>query len=176
MKQFLLHHQTFSTMNTNKMKLTTIRLNRLRTQGYTCQSDEELSSLAFGNRFAYRACVILLIPGVVLANIPLLLIMMFFAFLGVVLPNHPFDYIYNHLLSKRMKKPQLPPRSVQLKFTCSLATLWIGATAYLFYIELMLAGYILGGLLIGTALLVSTIDLCIPSMIYNSLFLKRVRA
>ena len=158
------------------MKLTTIRLNRLRTQGYTHQSDEELSSLAFGNRFTYRACVILLIPGVVLANIPLLLIMMFFAFLGVVFPNHPLDYIYNHLLNKRMKKPQLPPRSMQLNFTCSLATPWIGATAYLYYSELMLAGYILGGMLIGTALLISTIDLCIPSMIYNALFLKRVKA
>ena len=161
-------------MKTNTVKLTTVRLGRLRAQGYLSQSDEELSNLAFGNRFAYRACVTILIFGVALANIPLLAIMMFIAFMGVVLPNHPFDYVYNHLLSKRMKKPQLPPRSAQLKFACMLATPWIGVIIYLFHNDMLLAGYIVGSMLIGTALLVATIDFCIPSVIYNALYKRQI--
>ena len=33
-------------------------------------------------------------------------------------------------------------------------------------------GYVLGGALTSTAVLVSTTDICIPSMIYNALFLR----
>ena len=148
----------------------------MRVQGYSSLSDAELTDLAFGNRFAYRLCAAVLVVGVATANIEVLLGMMLIAFMGVVLPNHPFDYIYNHLLSKWMKKPQLPSRSRQLKFACMLATPWIGATTYLFFNELMLPGYILGSLLAGTATLVGTTDLCIPSLIYNAIFRIRINA
>ena len=163
-------------MTTNRSNLSSLspkRVKRIREQGYFHQSESELASLAFGNRFAYRLCTTLLIPGVVLADIPVLSLMMAIAFLGVVLPYHPFDYIYNHVLSERMGKPQLPPRSKQLKFACTVATLWIATTIFMFYAGQMVAAYVLGGMLIAVALLVSTIDLCIPSVIYNTLFERR---
>ena len=156
-------------MKTEK-KLSPKRINYVREQGYVSQCDEEIRQLAFGNRFAYRLCVTLLIPGVLFANIPTLSVMLLVAILGVALPNHPFDYIYNGLLSKRMGKPKLPKRSKQLKFACSLATAFIGATIILFYHNFMLSGYIVGGSLIAVASLVSTIDVCIPSKIYNAIF------
>ena len=162
-------------MKKNEIKLTTTRLNRFRVQGFTSQSNCELNEMAFGIRFAYRACVSVLLVGVSLANIPLLSIMMVIAIGGAVLPNHPFDYVYNYVLSKWMKKPQLPARSAQLKFSCSIAALWIGATIYSFYSGNMLTGYLLGGTLIVVASLLSTIDLCIPSIIYNALFGKNTR-
>ena len=146
------------------------RIRRIRTQGYLQQSDQEISALAFGNRFAYRLCTAILAIGVATANIPLLSVMMTIAFLGVVLPNHPFDYIYNHWLRHQLNKPKLPPRSKQLKFACTMATTMIGITIYLFANEMMLAGYLFGGHLIIVASLVSTIDYCIPSIVYNSIF------
>ena len=91
-------------MKTNK--LTTARINRIREQGYTCHTENQINGLAFGNRFAYRACVSILIAGVALANIPILSGMMAIAFFGVVLPYHPFDYFYNHVLSKRMNNDE----------------------------------------------------------------------
>ena len=157
-------------MTTNKQILSERRIRRIRTQGYKQKSKQEISDLAFGNRFAYQVCTALLTLGVVLADIPILSLMMTIAFLGVILNYHPFDYIYNHVISERLGKPKLPPRSPQLKFACAIATAWIGTTIYLFYHEYMLAGYIMGALLITIALLVSTIDLCIPSVIYNALF------
>jgi len=92
------------------------------------------------------------------------------AFLGVILPYHPFDYIYNHLLRGMLGKPKLPPRSKQLKFACVVATLWLIVTTYLFYAGLATAGYVVGGLLVSVAFIVSTTDFCIPSMIYNFIF------
>jgi hypothetical protein len=156
----------------NQNQLSEKRIYRIREQGYIFQTDAEIRELAYGNRFAYRICVTLVIFGVAFANIPVLSIMMAVAFLGLVLPNHPFDYIYNLVLCKKMNKPELPPRSRQLKFACAIATLFLGLTIYMFYSGYAIWGYIIGGSLTGVAALVSTIDLCIPSKIYNALFIN----
>ena len=162
--------------NSTQTGLSETRISRIREQGYVCHTDAEIKDLAFGNRFAYRLCTTMLIFGVAFANIPLLSVMMVIAFFGVILPNHPFDYIYNLVLSKRMNKPKLPPRSNQLKFACSIATLWIGGTIYMFYSGLTNWGFILGASLIVVATLVGTIDFCIPSKIYNAIFLRNAKA
>lgn len=150
------------------------RLYSIRTQGYCGYNDTGLSELAFGNRFAYFICSSFLLIGVVSANIPILSIMMVIAFFGIILPNHPFDYIYNNFLSKSLNKPKLPHRSKQLKFACTIATLWLLATIYLFYTGNTILGYIFGGILFSIAFLVSTTDICIPSLIYNFLFKYKV--
>lgn len=155
-------------MKSSKSKLSSTRINRIRDQGYQNYSDQQISELAFGNRFAYQLCTTLLFVGVLLCNIPILGTIMAIAFLGVVLPNHPFDYIYNYFLAKRMNKPQLPPRSMQLKFACSNATLLIGLTIYFAQNNMMTIATILGFSLVGVAVLVATIDLCIPSIIFNA--------
>ena len=158
--------------NSNQNQLSEKRIYYIREQGYIRQTDAEINELAFGNRFAYRICVTLVLFGVVSSYIPLLSAMMLIAFLGLVLPYHPFDYFYNLVLRKWMNKPELPPRSKQLKFACMTATLFLGLTIYMFYSGYAILGYIIGGALIGVAALVSTIDLCIPSKIYNALFNK----
>jgi hypothetical protein len=150
-----------------------VREARLREQGYQNQSVTELSQIAFGIRFAYRLCNFFLIIGVVTQNLWVLGAMATVAFSSIMLPYHPFDYIYNHLLSKPMNRPLIPPRSKQLKFACGLATSFILITMYLFAAGHTLAGYLVGGQLILVAALVGTIDLCIPSIIYNYFFGKR---
>jgi len=157
-------------MKNYEKSLSPQRLYRIREQGYSIQTDKELSELAFGNRFAYILCTTILLVGVTTANIPLLIIMNIIALLGVLLPNHPFDYIYNLLISKLLSKPTLPPRSAQLQFSCSVATIWITATILLFHVEMMVAGYVMGATLILIAALLSTLDLCIPSIMYNKIF------
>lgn len=150
------------------------RIHWLKVQGYCNFKDDELSKLAFGNRFAYILCSSVLLIGIATSNIPLLSIMFFIAISGILLPYHPFDYIYNGLLSNLMNKPKLPPRSKQLKFACIIATFGIGSTIFLFYTGFDLAGYITGGLLFFVAFLVSTTDICIPSIIYNFIFKVKI--
>ncbi len=159
----------------NNSILSDKRLKRLRVQGFINQSDQKLSQMAFGIRFAYRVCTAILIVGVLTKSIVVFSAMCSIAFLGATLPNHPFDYLYNHFLSKRMGKPQLPPRAPQLKFACSIATLWLGTIVYLMSAGSITAACVLAILFVFVAGLLSTTDICIPSIIYNS-FPKRIRA
>lgn len=102
-------------------------------------------------------------------NIPILSAVMFTAFLGVILPNHPIDYVYNYGLRQLFSLPELPPRTPQVKFACGIATVWLGITILFFWYGLFSLAIIWGSVLIIIAGLVSTTDICIPSMIYNRL-------
>jgi hypothetical protein len=161
-------------MNSSHPSLAKFTPHRLRIQGYKNYTNSDLGKLAFGNRFAFLICSTILAIGVITANIPILSAVMVIAFFGIVLPYHPFDYIYNHIIRKSKDLPKLPPRSTQLKFACILATVWLAATIYLFYSGLFVAGYIAGGLLFFVAFLVSITDICIPSIIYNYIFRVKV--
>ena len=169
----LLNKLIFRIMQSEKNMLSATRLNYLRDQGYTVQSNKELSNMAFGIRFPYRLCVIILITAIATQSIALFAAMTVLAFLGVVLPNHPFDYIYNYILSGWMDKPRIPARSVQLKFACSIATSWLVAVDYLLYSGATTAGLIMAAVLVLVAMFPSVIDLCIPSLIYKTLFLNK---
>ena len=77
------------------------------------------------------------------------------------------------MLSKRMNKPKLLARSNQLKFACTIATAWLVTVVYLMSINSITAGLVMAGALVAIAALPSTIDLCVPSVIYNVLFKKK---
>lgn len=150
------------------------RLKRLKVQGYCNRTDSEISEFSFGNRFAYIICSTILLIGLITTNTTILLTLMMIAFLGIILPNHPFDYIYNFILASKMNKPKLPSRSRQLKFACTIATIGLGLTVYLFYAGYLTAAYILGVTLLFVASLVSITDICIPSIIYNFIFKVKI--
>jgi hypothetical protein len=147
------------------------RISRIKVQGYDSGfTDEEISVHAVGNRFAFQLCTLLFTTGLILTNTTILTIAAVVAFLSVILPYHVFDYLYNYSVRHWFNRPKLPRRTAQAKFACGLAALWIAAIIYLFYSSLFVWGYVLGGVLFVVAILVSTLDICIPSMIYNTLF------
>ena len=63
-----------------------------------------------------------------------------------------------------------PKRRAQTRFACGVGAVWLVATALAFQSGALIVGYSLGVALTGSAVLVSTTDICIPSMIYNVLF------
>lgn len=154
----------------SKTELSIKRLFRLREQGYLNQTNQELNELAFGHRFAFQVCTLILFIGVITANIYVLSFIATIAALAIILPYHPFDYIYNGLLRRKLNKPKLPTRSIQLKFACGVAASCLISVIFLFHGGMLVGGYALGGILCITAFLVSSTDLCIPSKIYNFLF------
>jgi hypothetical protein len=168
-------------MNTQKQLKTNclispVRISRIKEQGYdTGFTDEEISGHAAGNRFAYQMCTLLFTTGLIFTSIPILTVTAIIAFSTVFLPHHFFDYFYNSIIRHWFNRPVLPKRSNQAKFACGIAAIWLGVIIYLFYNSLFAWGYVLGGILFLTALLVSTIDFCIPSVIYNKLFHKKKR-
>jgi hypothetical protein len=149
------------------------RRKRLETQGYARFTDSELNEFKFGIRFAYYLCGSIVVVGLLMSNLKILTIAMIIAFFGTLPPNHPFDYLYNYVIRHLIHKPKLPPRTNQGRFACGIASVWLGLVIYLFYIGLNLWGYIAGGVLVSSAFLVSTLDICIPSMIYNFLFVRK---
>jgi hypothetical protein len=145
---------------------------RLETQGYVGLSDEQLTAYRFGIRFAYGACVTLTAMGLLFTSTPILMVALSIAFMAVWLPYHPFDYLYNFGLRHLMNRPKIPVRTNQGKFACGIASVWLGAIIYLFSYHQFLWGYVLGSVLLIVGTLVTTTDICIPSMIYNFLFSK----
>ena len=89
-------------MKKNRTLISPARIRRLKVQGYCNYSDADIAEFSFGNRFAYILCSSILLIGVVTSNIPILAVMMIIALFGVILPFHPFDYVYNYVLAPRM--------------------------------------------------------------------------
>ena len=84
------------------------------------------------------------------------------------------DYVYNYGVRHLLGKPKTPPRANQGRFACIMATTMLLAILYLMSIGNLVAAYIVGGVLVGTAVLVTFIDFCIPSVIYNYVFTKKI--
>lgn len=162
-------------MKNHNYIITPVRRKRLEAQGYNGFTDSELNDFKFGIRFAYYICGLLVILGLLLTNLEILTVAMIIAFLGTMPPYHPFDYMYNYVIRHLINKPKMPPRSDQGRFACGIATVWLGGIIYLFYVGLNVWGYIAGGILVSISTLVSTMDICIPSMIYNFFLKKKIK-
>jgi hypothetical protein len=166
------HKQTVAT-STNL--LSPFRISCIKQQGYDKGfTDREISEHSIGNRFAYQMCTLLFATGLILTNTAILTVAAAIALSTVVLPRHPFDYLYNYVIRHWFNRPRLPYRTNQTKFACGIASVWLGTILYFFYTHQFVWGYITGGILLVVALLVSIFDFCIPSLVYNSLFRRKV--
>ena len=143
---------------------------RLKVQGYENFSDRELSDYKVGIRFAYAGCITLVALGLYFQSIPIFAITAAVALIAAFPPYHPFDYVYNYGVRHLINKPKMPPRTNQARFACGIASVWLATTIYLLYNGYSIAGNILAVTLFAVGALVSTTDICIPSMIYNLLF------
>lgn len=148
---------------------------RLEAQGYLGFTDAQLNDFKFGIRFAYYLCGLLALTGLIFSSVEILLIAMGVAFVAMIPPYHPFDYLYNYGVRQLLSKPKLPPRTNQGRFACGIATIWLGGIILLLKNNLEVWAYVAGGILLCVAGLVSVLDICIPSLIYNFLFRRQAR-
>jgi hypothetical protein len=143
---------------------------RLDVQGFSDVNDETLAEVAPWLRMAFAMCAVLAGAGTALASPTILWALMPIAALAALFPVHPFDLIYNHGIRYLRNTGPLPKRRAQSRFACGVGAVWLVATAWAFQSGALMVGYILGAGLTGVAVLVSTTDICIPSMTYNALF------
>ena len=85
-------------------------------------------------------------------------------------PVHPFDLIYNYGIRHLTGTGPLPRRGVPTRVGCGMGALFLLVAVWAFSAGHVVAGYALGGVLTFVVLLVSTTDICIPSLIYRSIF------
>lgn len=160
-------------MDNHPQNISPVCRKRLLVQGYAGYSDKELNDFKYGIRFAYALCATLLAIGLFFNYLMLLQFIAIVAFVGMFPPYHPFDYIYNYAVRHLINKPKIPPRTNQGRFACGMAFVWLTITIYLLSNNYIILGNIFGGIMLAIASLVSLFDICIPSMIYNALFLKK---
>ena len=129
-----------------------------------------LGPVASWLRLAFALCALVAGAGTALASPGLLLALVPVAALAAAFPVHPFDLIYNRWIRHLRGTGPLPRRGAPSRFACGLGAVWLLPTAWLFSSGRTTAGYILGGLLPAVAVLVSTTDICIPSLIFRGVF------
>ncbi len=143
---------------------------RLETQGFCNLDDATLRELGPWLRWSPAICTVVMATGVAFASSAVLWTLAAIAFLGALLPFHPFDLLYNYGARHLTGTRPLPHQGPQRRFACGIATAWLLATGWAFYVSAPLVGYLLGIALVLVAALVSVTHICIPSLIYNALF------
>ena len=150
--------------------LTPRRARLLDIQGFDAVDAQELARVAPWLRLTFWLCTLLGGLGTVLASPAILLALAAVAAVAAASPVHPFDLIYNYGIRRLTGTGPLPRRGAPSRFGCGLAAVFLPVTAWTFWAGHLVAGYALGGILTFVVLLVPTMDICIPSMIYRSIF------
>jgi hypothetical protein len=145
----------------------------LQIQGFDLD-DEALAEIGAWMRWPYVLCASILTVGVVLASPAILWTLSTVAIATVFLPYHPFNYVYNYGVRHLTGTRPLPPGTVQGKFSCGVGGVWLIATGAAFFTGAATVGYVLGGVLVAIATLLATTQLCIPSVIFNALFGRKL--
>jgi Domain of unknown function (DUF4395) len=145
----------------------------LQIQGFNLD-DEALAEIGAWMRWPYVLCASILTVGVVLASPAILWTLSTVAIATVFLPYHPFNYVYNYGVRHLTGTRPLPPGTVQGKFSCGVGGVWLIATGAAFFTGAATVGYVLGGVLVAIATLLATTQLCIPSVIFNALFGRKL--
>jgi len=142
----------------------------LEIQGFDAVDVLELAPVAPWLRLAFGLCGLLGGVGTLLASPTILLVLALIAALAAASPVHPFDLIYNYGIRYFTGTGPLPKRGAPTRFGCGMGAVLVLVTAWAFSAGHQVAGYALGGALTFVVLLVSTTDICIPSLIYRSIF------
>lgn len=138
----------------------------LAMQGYGALSDQERRAQWLGLRFSPILCTALMAIGVALPEPILLFSVAAVAFVGGFRSKHPFDYLYEMVVRPLLAAPPVPPQPAPRRFACKLAGGWLVATGLAFVFAPDAVGYALGGVLVAVAVVVSTTNWCLPSLIY----------
>ena len=150
--------------------LTPRRTRMLDIQGFDTVDAQELARVAPWLRLAFGLCTLLGGLGTVLASPAILLVLAAIAAVAAASPVHPFDLIYNYGIRHLTGTGPLPKRGAPSRFGCGMAVVFLPVTAWAFWAGHLVAGYLLGGVLTFVVFLVAATDICIPSMIYRSVF------
>jgi hypothetical protein len=153
-----------------RTRLSPITRRRLDIQGFECVEDTTLAPIAPWLRLAFGACALLAAIGTTLASPTVLLVLAGIAALAAALPVHPFDVIYNLGIRRLTGTGPLPRRGAPSRFACGIGAVWLLPTAWAFSVGRPTLGYSLGGLLTGIAVLVATTDICLPSLMFRTVF------
>ncbi len=140
--------------------------NKIEAEGFVCPSDDDtVVQIAYGLRLAPAICLTWTAVGTALASPIILWALVPFAALGVVLPGHPFDVIYNFGLRHLFGSPPLPRYPLPRRLVCLTAMAMLISAGWGFQAGWLAAGYGIGGLLVALSSLYVTTGFCALSFL-----------
>jgi len=78
-------------------------------------------SVQYGIRFSYPIYISIVLLGVFLENPYILFVAALIALLGMKLPMHPLDYVYNQAVAKLIGASKIPGRGSELQVNSTVA-------------------------------------------------------
>lgn len=97
---------------------------KLRNQFFSkwiaCSIISDKKSVGYGIRFSYPVYILIVVIGILLRNPYILSVAAVIAFLGIKLPLHPFDYVYNYFAGL-VGAEKIPGRGSELQVTSCIA-------------------------------------------------------
>src|ERR1700758_5001229 len=115
--------------------------NRLEAQGYCGLDDAALQELAPWLRRSYSLGGIITIIGVALMSPAVLWSLAAITLLGIVLPFHAFDLLYNYGARYLTGTRPFPKQAPVRRFVFGVASVWLLATGWAFYAGSDISGF-----------------------------------
>jgi hypothetical protein len=97
---------------------------RLNAQWIACRLISDRKSVQYGIRFSYPIYISIVLLGVLSKNPYILLLTALIALLGMKLPMHPLDYVYNHGVTKLIGTNTIPGRGSELQVNSTVALIF----------------------------------------------------
>ena len=155
-----------------KMANISVLREKIEAQGFCGLDDRSLTEINYPLRLAPAICLAWTLTGTALASPAILLALVPLAFLGAVLPGHPFDVIYNFGLRHLFGTRALPAYGFRRRLGCIAASIVLTASALSFQFGVPMVGYVLGSMVAMGTLLNVTTGLCPPAVVMGLLFGK----
>lgn len=147
---------------------------KIEAQGFCGLDDNSLLQINYPLRLAPAICMVWTLTGTALASPAILWALVPLAFLGALLPGHPFDVIYNFGLRHLFGTRALPTYGFRRRLGCVAASIALSASALSFQFGIPTVGYVLGAMVAMGTLVNVTTGLCPPAVIMGLLFGKVV--
>jgi hypothetical protein len=144
----------------------------LRLQGWR-GSDLEAAVRAgsYAHRIAPGSCAALAWVVAFTGSLPIALVTLLSAIIGVFAANHPLESAYNVIARRRGGSP-IPPARAGKRLGCFMGTIFFGAASVAFVLDYVAAGRIIVGIMAAVATVVAVTNVCIPSIILTLTFGK----
>jgi hypothetical protein len=143
----------------------------LNKQGFGKLDDEAKFRYAFPLRFTPGIATILIVIGLTLQSPIWLGSMALVAFSGALLPSGMLiDLVYNLGVRHLFGASPLPPTPKPRQFSYLLSTVLLTGSALSFYYGLSVLGFILGGMVVIGATILTTTLWCLGSWYYRLIF------
>lgn len=98
--------------------------NRLIEKWFACKVTSGRKSAGYGLRFSYPLYIAIVAIGIYSVNPFILSSAALIALFGAVLPMHPFDYIYNNVVTKLIRTEPIPGRGTESQFSSTVALIF----------------------------------------------------